>query len=266
MVLQVGELRGHAEVEDLDSVKSPHTHRMLRRATVSVEVDPRVEDMFDEAVPGEVIDGDDVVFRARVKQKSWSDDSDRRYVLELTELEGLEPSELVIGGLPVVPYRFTEEVHASSGAIIIECRVAVDAEAQSRLLDLLSRGREYFDVIRHGIEDEPRRMRFGHCFWSEAESGSAKHQLLLVEDLYDDHGDGLRSPDARQPQLGNALRKVAMLEATIETLLDHFGDDVLDQAARESIRAVAKDRADRVELELYKVADVDEWEMRQEKA
>jgi hypothetical protein len=115
---------------------------------------------------------------------------------ELLQVEDLNIENLVIADLQLTPYTYSEEF-SSDGVLAIEARVSV-TEAQEKRIRELEAPKIYFPVIRQGINNEPREMRFGKLFWSQHGS-TYKMDLFLVDKAADDN----ERPDLSRIEFNN---------------------------------------------------------------
>jgi hypothetical protein len=106
--------------------------------------------------------------------------------VELAEEEHLQPNAVMVDGVELVPYAYEER--AEHGAIVIDLKARMADPARTELQALITRHSEdypsYFPVLRRGLQETPRTMRFGKCTWS-AHDGEFKNNIILVEDAYD---------------------------------------------------------------------------------
>jgi hypothetical protein len=168
-------------------------------------------------------------------------------------MEDLQATQLVIDGWALTPYKYKEEI--DDEALIVQARVQLSAEEYKRLFELPT----YFSVVRKGIDDEPREMRFGQCLWSESDD-KYKIQLYLVEKRLDDSKRGL-GHSFLEPQssndAGRIVRSAILLDRLIDSLI-HKG--VLSAEESEKLRQI--DDELQVDLEMAKrnrVSDLDKW-------
>ncbi len=182
------------------------------------------------------------------------------FSVQLKEAENVKADRLTIGDLELRPYAYKERLE--DGGIGIDCRVELDADASKRLEDVLEAKREgqYFSVVRHGVEDAPRDMRFGQCTWSRS-GEKVKHRLTLVERAMDEREPKPAIGGLFQPMLANAVRRVALAEGFNAALLDELiAGGAINQQAAERIRKRAQDDYWRNLRALFEERDVDEFE------
>jgi hypothetical protein len=158
----------------------------------------------------------------KVLSNSYSTRDNRplwHHTIEVEETENLNPTEVVLDGLTLHPYKYEER--AEQDGIVIQQRVSVDAARREELeirlrVDDHEPGR-YFDVVRVGLQENPRTMRFGRCFWSE-QGDETKYALTLVEKSIDD-----AKPEPFPefyPEIPNMRSELALLRNLMTELLN----------------------------------------------
>lgn len=113
---------------------------------------------------------------------------------------------------------------------------------------------DYFPVLRRGLDEAPRQMRFGGCNWSD-HGATVKYDLALIEKAYDEASKPSLGPF---PEMDGLMRQVARNTAFLDLLAadlvgsGHLGDDRL---------AAIRQRVDREEWDrvwaLRRLKDVD---------
>lgn len=188
-----------AEIVSEEAEVSPRTGRELRRITVRVSHDSdRVHDELIAADEGDlrvqlIRDGeqDGESWAASIPQ--WSSSSRNagpttyRYSIELTEMEEYAVETLSIEDLEFDVVTYDESLTDQSLSLTFVAPIT--EEDLDRFIELWREPGTYFDVVRHGIDKEPRSMRFGLCLWSEHENGP-KVRATLVDASYDEEGLG----------------------------------------------------------------------------
>ena len=157
---------------------------------------------------------------------------------------------LQIGEEVVQPYVYTEELDGS--ALIITARVEIDSATNERLRKLEG----YFPVIRKGIQDEPRSMRFGVNLWSE-DGEKRKVQITLVEEIYDKEK---KERSILQPEFGNVSALLARTHLRMKYLMNTLKAKgiLADEEISQILDVSDTDRREQNE-EFYRVKDLDEW-------
>ena len=256
-----------ANLKDESTFRSKHTGAELKSIKVDIvaedqEAHERLLKSIERAkkVGINSTDGKGTVLnRWKVKNTSYSyttgvPGSKYYHSLELEEMEELKVSSLALGGLSLQPYSYEEKFDGD--ALIIKARVLLSEKQYAELKELM-KGERYFPVIRHGISDEPREMRFGTMRWSKHED-SIKHELLLVERSYDEAKErfsGLFEPEMSRMQHMIADH-VEILEELFTTLINK---GLLEVEEASDIRARAAQRIWERKKELYRVDDIDKF-------
>jgi len=198
------------------------------------------------------------------------------YTLYLEEIEKLKIDSLVIAGVEVIPYEFTETY---DNAIIIQAKIKLSKEDAEKL-DMATKGNKYFDVIRKGISDEVKKMRFGKIIWSENDGfisisdevkkmrfgkiiwsendGFIKKDIVLVEDTYDNK----ESPLSKflQPEFSNIMDMLSYIKNLNDELLKLLiSKGQLSAEELEQIETVAKNNIRATTKEYYRVEDIDKF-------
>ena len=99
------------------------------------------------------------------------------YTLILRQAEELSLESLVVGDVELHPYAYREAVSGAELTVWAKC---VGSKTEVLRLRALLKDRSSFPVIRHGISDQPRPMRFGVAEWSEHE-GRIKFRVIFVD-------------------------------------------------------------------------------------
>lgn len=186
--------------------------------------------------------------------ENYSDeDTIYTYTLYLEEIERLKIDSLVIAGVEVTPYEFTEKY---DDAIIIQAKIKLSKEDAEKL-DMATKENKYFDVIRKGISDEVKKMRFGKVIWSEND-GYIKKDIVLVEDIYDNK----ESPLSKffQPEFSNIMDMLSYNKNLNDELLKLLiSRGQLSAEELEQIKTVAKNNIRATTKEYYRVEDIDKF-------
>jgi hypothetical protein len=214
--------------EDLEPMVSPHSGRRLRRVEIrfktqeedSKEVNRRLLRARDR--DGALVDASGTQWLVTSNSYSFQNGGEvHSHHAELQELEELRVERLEFLGLSVTPTVFEEEY---DDVIVISAIVEPDAELDAALEREITTSQQneelrYFDVVRVGISDEPLRMRFGRCLWSD-QTGNRTHLIRFVEASWDEEPE--RSGISRwfQPELRWAMRKSAEAEEAVAALLE----------------------------------------------
>jgi hypothetical protein len=212
--------------EATDSEESAHTHKQLRTGTATFQVaDPDLQmatlDTVSRASQGDPLvgvmeDGSTTEFSVRGSSySSRGNGSPWAHSVDLREAERLMPDALLVDSLELKPYRYEER--SEEPGIVITCFIEVDRSEADRVTGKLRQHQTtaYFPVVRKGLEDSPREMRFGRgCLWSE-HGATTKFELILVEKAFDEANKPL--PDI-YPEIRGVMRQVARNTAFLDLL------------------------------------------------
>jgi hypothetical protein len=254
-------------LEDASSTPSVSTGRQLVTGSVSFSapkgtLSPLVEGLLKDAASGSVplagaIEGTPRKFKVGPWSSTTHDGAANvEYRVELHEVEEVTtPTLLIVNGIDTQPHHYEERIQENG--ISISCRVKVSPEVAEQLWQMWISGEppNYFPVVRQGISDEPRQMRFGRCTWSEHEDG-VKYELVLVDRTVDESGEPFRG--FNEPELSNVMSMAASTTALVAALLDELGATALltdEQIAR--VREKAQEGYSRRAREFFRVNDVD---------
>jgi len=175
--------------------------------------------------------------------------------IQIEELEELKLETLSINGLTLSPYFYEEEFDCDD--LSIRSRVMVTPEQDARLRILMREG-GIFQVIRRGINDEPREMRFSNTILWSRHGNRFKSEIILVDKSYDERD----RPLARlfQPQMSRMQSAVAsqaeMVEAMLETMVTR---KYLTEGDIAEMRKKAAERVWDRKREFFEVRDIDEF-------
>jgi hypothetical protein len=255
-----------ATVEEAESFPSPHTGRELRRFQVSFVVDDeatntRVVEALEAQQAVTLHDGAGQGSSFTPSKNSWSfTDGVTRYYhqVELTEQEHLQPTAVVVDGVELAPYAYEETIE-HDGAMVIDLKARVVDPAHTELQALITRHSadypSYFPVVRKGLQDTPRTMRWGKCTWS-AHGGVFKHNLILVEDAYDQGREPILPLD--YPEGRRAREMAAKTSALVTELLRVLeAKGALDADEVRQLTAAAERQVQGLAQEFFRMDDID---------
>lgn len=169
----------------------------------------------------------------------------------LSQVEELTLASLQIGDAAVIPYKYKDEF--SQGSLICNFCFDVDAETYTYIRNLPI----YFQVVRTGISDEPRTMRFGLVVWASNDEQTYRLRATLVEQNYDKAGAG---HGFLEPMFSNVMEQLAVTTTRLSKLLDVLESrGILTEVEKQSVFEVPdSERKGRKEL-FYRVRDFDKW-------
>ncbi len=175
--------------------------------------------------------------------------------LQLDEAEELKLELLSLNGITLYPYYYEEEFDCDD--LSIKSRVMVSPE-QDAHLRMLMKENGYFQVVRIGINEVPREMRFSNTILWSRHGNKFKYEIILVDRSYDERD----RPLARlfQPQMSRMQSAVAsqaeMVEAMLETLVTR---KYLTEGDVAEMRKKAAERLWDRKREFFEVKDIDEF-------
>ncbi len=267
VTLELAGIQVTAAIEITESFPSPHTGRQLERLQVRFMVDGEAtNDQIVRALEAsqEVTllrdTGQRVSFKPGKNSWSYTEGITRyRHDVELTEQEDLQPTAVVLDQLEITAYAYEERIEAD-GDLAIDLKTRLDSQQHAALQAMILRRQadypSYFPVLRKGLQDTPRTMRFGTCTWS-AHDGEFKHNLILVEQAYDQHQSDPIVP-LGYPQAWRAREMTAKTSAVVTELLRVLqAKGVLDADEVDQLTATAMQQAQDLALEFYRMDDID---------
>jgi hypothetical protein len=156
------------------------------------------------------------------------------------------------------PVEYREDL--DGGALAIHARVRVSralGEALRRLWWESRTAEKYLNVVRVGLDEEPRQMRFGQPLWSQHDDHE-KHEVILVDRAYDE-GRRERWPvsPGELKQRGLVIKTAEQMDSLLKVIVER---GCLSQQDVERVRNVSEQRMYERLLDLLRVDDLDEWE------
>jgi hypothetical protein len=178
--------------------------------------------------------------------------------VELTEQEQLQPSAVALDQIEITPYAYEERFDDDTG-IVIDLKTRVDGTAHAMLQAMILQDAEsypsyFFPVVRKGLQETPRMMRFGKCTWS-AHNSEFKHNL--VEQVLDERGPDpfallLNYPEERRTRqvAGKAHAFVTELLRVLEAKV------VLNPGDVQQLNAAAEQHRKELAFEFFRMDDI----------
>lgn len=266
MQFTIGDLQLEADVEEGDSLISKHTGRELARLKLYFSCQGKNEndqalDVFErakkEGLTSSGADGASTRWKAATKSWSYTGNQGRsttyHHTWTIEEWEALDLNKLVIDGIELEPYKYEEKIDRD--ALVITARIRQSPEDREAFVEHFKE-KEYFPVIRQGISEDAREMRFGHIIWSQ-EGDVIKRRIILVERAYDEHS---KFQGILQPEFGNMQAILATVNSTVNELLTLLSNKgVLTQQEVDAVKQAGEERAKQTFREFSEVDDIDEW-------
>lgn len=172
------------------------------------------------------------------------------YVWELVQQEVLALEALRLNDFEILPYSYKEDFD-DKGCLRIDARARLDPDQLKRLRSLP----QYFSVVRKGINDTPREMRFGRLLWS-SHTDFVKHDIYLVDRAM----DAEKRPALFQPELSHFATRISQQWGLIDGIFSALkAKGVLDDTCIQQIREQAISETEGHLPEFTRVTDLDEW-------
>jgi hypothetical protein len=265
MYLDLGGKEVRVRVEAETIFPSKHTGRNLKSCQISIvaigkQINETLQNVLEKGKEDGINSTDGsgkITGKWKINNSSYSystndDNAEYRYSAKLEEMEQLEVTSLVVDGLELKPYSYAER--SDGDDLIIEAKVRLTESEFSPLKNIL-KNTGYFSVIRHGLSEDPRQMRFGQTNWSMNEN-VIKHEVRLVDKSYDDNNK--RTRGLYEPEIGNMQAMIAENTERVEELMSILKNkSVLDATDIEDMLAKTKERVWSRKREFYRVKDID---------
>lgn len=266
MQFTIGDVQLEADVEEGESFTSKHTGKDLHRLVLQFscqgeQYNGDVLNLFERAKKEGLtcLGADDSTIEWKAATDSWQYSGSQgtrtvyHHTWNIEECEPLNIEKLVIDGIELEPYKYKENFLAD--ALEITARIRQSEEERKAFGDHF-RKKDYFPVVRVGISDAAREMRFGFGVWSK-EGDTYKRQIVLIDRTFDVQH---KSPGLLQPELLNMKVILATVNSTVDELLTLLSNKgVLTQQDLETLKQDSEDRTRVTFRDFYKVTDIDEW-------
>lgn len=173
------------------------------------------------------------------------------YTLLLREVEELSLEALVVDGIELLPYEYGETIVADG--LVVRAKMVGTMDDVARVREVV-RSRATLQVLRKGIQDEPREMRLGVGAWSDSEDG-VKYRLVLVDRKLD------RPVSPELARIEEENDRVAL--GFYSSYLEHLSEllvrkGLVTETELEGLRKEADREPGVSRRDLWRVADVDE--------
>lgn len=250
---------------ETETFVSPHTGRNLRKLETTLTVLPQAADLTRELLSSPQLTASDGTFwSGNIASESYTNQGPHSLLIQWTECEHINATSVEFEGLVLTPTSYDEQANGESGSITISLRAklsSTDASVVRPLMASHDPGALYWQVIRRGVSDQPRRMRLGRVLWQQCSDGTIDHAITLVDESFDlaDKSPGLRLL-AGEPQMSWLINKVSVLSIQLELLLAELASGQhLDQGAVEKIRDSSLKQARDRRYEFFEVDDLSQW-------
>jgi hypothetical protein len=248
----------------VESIDSPSTGRPLRRLSSEITV-PAVEARSIATIlqAPSLVDEDGAQWSGRIEVESYRDVQGLHNLrIGWEEQEQVDADAVEFEGMLLRPQHYEE--NTTDGGLAISFRARLTS-AETQTLRGLQQPRPgvdlYFSVVRHGVSEQPRRMRLGRVLWQKLEDGDVEHQITLVEDVYDTAPRAGFRALAGEPQVSHLLDAVEQLAGERDALIDALKNGgVLDDDAIERVRQAGLATRGMRRYQFYEVDDISEWD------
>jgi hypothetical protein len=250
-----------------DERVSPYSGRPLRQAqsqvTVSEDSSSELRDALD-ASPATDAAGHQ--WTGRVSSESYSNEGGpHAFAIEWEEAESLQADLVRFEGLELTPSLY-EEREKEDGVVAIEFQATLSSEETDRLRALQADSSEerqrYWPVVRVGVSEQSRSMRFGRVLWSKRDDGNIEHKITLVDEAHDSAPQNVTPylSMAGEPHLGHTMGGVADLAGQFDALLEVLErGKLVDAEAIRQIREAGIEARRTRSYTFYEVRDVSSW-------
>jgi hypothetical protein len=246
------------QIRDEGEFSSQHTNKPLRWMEVSFRVFGT--DLFEKTRDGSEItiisdDGEESVWKKRELSHSYTQGRPAYDVVwELSEVEILDIETLILKDFEVKPYFYLEEIRDNCLFVTALVKLTLDEFEQLKAIYF---GEIYFPVIRRGINDDPKEMRFCKIIWSKDEE-IIKFKIYLVDKQYDAGRGG--SLGLFEPEMSNVKSMLAGNTERLAALLKLLEEkELLTSEEIDRIKTVSDKDYDSRMLEFERVRDIDKY-------
>jgi hypothetical protein len=236
--------------EQTGTATSPHTGRELRLLRTELTCTADEAEVIHDLLDARPLDDEEgVSWEGRVPTESYSNGGPHTLVITWVEQEGAPSADSVeFEGLTLRPTRYEEHDWDGTIAITLEATHMADEAELLRGLEAARHDESgrYWPVIRHGVSEEPRRMRLGRVLWQQ-NGDQIDHQITLVDEAYDARDNASSWVGMHgEPELGHVIDLASSLTGQLDALLRELeAAGTLEAEALERIReAVLKLRAE----------------------
>jgi hypothetical protein len=186
---RAGDLEFNASVVDSSQAASPQTGNPLQLLTIQFRAqkagvhEAAVAEALQRQSGGlyALAESGEAESEWRVRESNWTYVGSEpwgvnHHVWRIEQVERLACSQLRLGPIELEPYDYVEEVTAEGGL-----RLAARATVSEADLAAISRLSGAVEVVRVGVSDTPRQMRFGGYVWGERDTNLAV--VVACEDV-----------------------------------------------------------------------------------
>lgn len=215
--------------------KSLHTGNELETLEISFKADRGLN-------TPDFVFSDDKKFKVSMKSHSYTNGSSiEDYTWNLEEVEEFQIEKLLINGSEFEPNLYKEEIQEREGnALWIDIFIETDVQNINPIKNIPND--DYFPVIRQGISDEEKEMRFGRTIWQE-EGNKILFRTTLIEKIFDENSKSI--PFFLNPDLPNIKRSICNTSENVNQLFSVLVDkNIITNEEREKIEIVERTEFD----------------------
>ena len=242
---------------------SRHTGVALKKIEVSLRVDRKIHEDITKFIEtlnkteiNSIGEQGKILKKWKIEKSTYSciDENKYDHFLELEEIEDLHIDSLIIDKLTFHPYSYNEEFVRD--ALIIEAKVRLSELQFAEIKKLIDKN-DYFKVVRQGINDEPREMKFGLPLWSKHKD-TIKYKIILSEKKYFETQKKILFNNFFQ-RISNMSFLLAKQDGILKELLTILSSKkVLTNEEITEIKEKASTQSRIREIDFYQVKDIDE--------
>lgn len=247
------------ESRERKQIVSKHTDNNLEKLNLQIKFRGNPSD-FREALDNRVLEVDsnnEVIKEYEVNNSSYSYSGQQTpntiysFNVDLVEVEDLNVEKLLIEDIELPVYEYAEEYKDDS--LRIDAKAKVSYEKLDKLREI-EKSKDYFEVVRQGISEEKKEMRFGKVVWSKHDEFT-KHDMVLVEKSYD---KGNKLPLPNDPELSNIMSRLAFEVTFLDQITDLLvSKEIISKDELDEIEEEASSKVNERKREFYLVGDID---------
>ncbi|VEP14317.1 conserved hypothetical protein [Hyella patelloides LEGE 07179] len=261
MIFNFGEVTLDCKILETSNYQSKHSRKTVQKLKIQTKVrggNSRKEfnSILSNANKTSIIsnkEANNIVKYWKIGNYSSSHTQDSplcNYKIDIEEIEPLQATSLKIGDMILKPYSYEE--YFQNDNLHINAKVHVNEEDQKKIKNDIEMGEE-LEVIRYGIDDQPRSMVLRLSYWSKNEN-QIKHEIRL-EEINSKKNKNL-SPGS---VLGKAIHKMTENQAMTEILMESLVDKgIFNQDEIDNLYTRMSERIWQKKYELFQVKDIDD--------
>ena len=267
MLLKLDDIKIRLDKVDVDkSIISKYSGNVLEKFSVDINIMGNLFDHFKEMLDNSKEGGvftstndEPIIKEYKLINQSHSysgnhTDANTLYTftLHFEEVERLNIEKLIIAGIETTPYKYSEDF---DDGLIITANIRVP-KTDIKKLEEATQKTTYFEVVRKGISDEVKIMRFGKIYWS-VDGDFEKQHLTLAEESYDKKDESMK-PKFLEPSI--VQRELIHLMSLNDGLIDLLiANNIITSEQLKLIKQNAVNNKDKYYKQLFRVMDIDEF-------